>query len=94
MKKLALSLFVVLTTFANVFAQSFEAECPSGQMLNFKIIDPENRYVEISTNTNIHGHLILPETVSYQNQDYTVKEIGAHAFDECQGITGSLIRIL
>ena len=91
MKKLALSLFVVLTTFANVFAQSFEAECPSGQMLNFKIIDPENRYVEISTNTNIHGHLILPETVSYQNQDYTVKEIGAHAFDECQGITGSLI---
>lgn len=91
MKKIALSLFVVLTALTNVFAQNFEAECPSGQMLNFKIIDQENHYVEISTNTNIHGHLILPENVTYQNQDYTVKEIGAHAFDECQGITGSLI---
>lgn len=90
MKKLVLTLFVALATITNIFAQSFEAECPSGQMLKFHVIDQENHYVAISSHQEVQGHLILPETVSYQGQEFTVTEIESDAFYQCHDIVGSL----
>ena len=39
---------------------------------------------------NAQGELVIPETVTYLGFDYTVTEVGDHAFQRCSGLTGTL----
>ena len=39
---------------------------------------------------NAQGELVIPETVTYTGFDYTVTEVGDHAFQRCSGLTGTL----
>ena len=80
MKKLALTFFVVLATIANASAQSFEAECPSGQTLKFKVIDSENLHVKVDSRNDVTGILEIPETVTHNSRNYIVTRIGNSAF--------------
>ena len=39
---------------------------------------------------NAQGELVIPEVVTYMGFDYTVTEVGDHAFQRCSGLTGTL----
>ncbi|MCQ2320361.1 MAG: leucine-rich repeat protein [Bacteroidales bacterium] len=80
MKKSFLALIVVFFTFGNIYAQSFEAECPSGQTLKFKVIDSENLHVKVDSENDVAGALVIPETVTHNGRNYTVTQIGHSAF--------------
>ena len=41
--------------------------------------------------TSATGSLTIPETVTYDDNDYPVTIIGMHAFEHCTGLTGDLI---
>lgn len=80
MKKSFLALIVVFFTFGNIYAQSFEAECPSGQTLKFKVIDSKNLHVKVDSENDVAGALVIPETVTHNGRNYTVTQIGHSAF--------------
>ncbi len=72
----------------------FSAVAPSGQTLYYNIIDADNHYVEVicpqlswSGFTKPTGTLALPETVTYNDETYTLTSIGYAAFYNCTGIT-------
>ena len=85
----------------------FSAQCPSGQLLYYKIESNNPNYVSVSypnytsgdpwggSYTSPTGDIILPETVNYTNHGvtttYTVVAVGACAFKNCTGLTGSLV---
>ena len=81
----------------------FSAVCSTGQTLYYNIINATNHYVEIThPGTSIitpwdgytqpTGSITLPSAVTNNNNGvtYTVTKIGDHAFDGCNGLTGSL----
>ena len=79
----------------------FLATCETGQTLYYNIIDAYNEYVEIvapaygNTDpwygfTKPTGPITLPSSVYHNETNYTVVAIGASAFSNCYGLTGSL----
>ena len=97
-----ISLFVILIMgMGTTFAADFSAVCSTGQTLYYNITNPTLHYVELTypgTDTNHPwngytrpvGNITLPSTVTYNGITYTVTKIGNHAFDLCDGLTGSL----
>ena len=80
----------------------FPIICPNGQTLYFRITDAANYHVEV-TYPNHHeddgywedyellpGDVIIPETIEYGGNTYTVTSIGNHAFCQCDSFNGSL----
>ena len=94
---LLLALFLGLgTAYASDFSEMY-----SGKTFYFNIIDATNHYVEITFPGTSHtnpwsghtmptGSLTLPSTISHDGTNYPVTAIGAYAFYECDGLTGSL----
>ena len=81
----------------SAFADSdydFSSVCSSGQTLYYYIIDATNYQVEMtspgSSTWDPSGNIILPGSVTYNGNTYTVSRIGHHTFYECTGLTGSL----
>ena len=80
------TLFILLTYFAallqvsaevgDTFSYSYE-----GQTLNYTIIDENDKQVSVS-NSSVEGSLVIPESVTKDDYDYKVVEIGALAFIE------------
>ena len=80
----------------------FSATCTSGQTLYYRIIDAEKHWVSIVAPNNDTwdygwngfikptGNITLPETVTHNDINYTVKAIGNFAFTDCTSLTGSL----
>ena len=79
-------LFVMMPVSAfaeeNTFSYSYE-----GQTLMYKIVDMDNKTVEVSKNQSIEGSVKIPETVEYENKTYTVVAIGMLAFYNDQELT-------
>ena len=82
----------------------FSAVCPSGHTLFYKITDNINHYVTMTypgSNSPSQiwseaggkptGHIILPETVTYNNIVYTVTAIDDFTFRTCYGLIGDLV---
>lgn len=82
----------------------FSAQCSSGQILYYKIIDATNHYAEVVApcigDYNIPswngftmpvGDLVLPENVEYDGSIYSMISIGVNAFGDCHGITSIII---
>lgn len=79
----------------------FSAECSTGQLLYYNIIDSNRHYVGLTfpgpDYWPYHGYdkpvgdIVLPESVVYDGITYTVTVIGRSAFDGCSGLTGSLV---
>ena len=82
MKKLLFIALVVFFAIGNIMAQdiTFSASCPTGQTINFKIIDSERLYVEVASDNDVTGVLEIPETVSFDGQDFVVTKLGDNAF--------------
>lgn len=104
-KALHSALFVLLLGVAGMtkmYAYDFSAVCETGQTLYYNITDAVNHYVELtcpgmssynsswSGFTEPAGDIILPESVQYEGNTYTVTSISAWAFYDCRGLTGSL----
>ncbi len=72
----------------------FFAVCESGQTLYYRILSSHEVIVVAPGSSPTWGgferptgDLIIPETVEYEGDTYTVVSIGANAFDECQELT-------
>ena len=106
MKKLVLLSVIVCLSLIGTAQEAdfdFSATNESGQMLYYNILDSVAHTVEITCPgqvVNYHsgwegyqqpsGQLILPSTVSYNGQDYTMVALGDNAFYLCDGIRGNL----
>ena len=66
----------------NTFSYPYE-----GQTLMYKIVDVDNKTVEVSKNQSIEGSVKIPETVEYNGETYTVVAIGFQAFYKDQKLT-------
>lgn len=92
--KQKLILFAVLfTTIAipqSVKAYSFSAVAPSGQTLYYDIVSGGVSVTSQNTayyNTYPTGVLIIPDSVEYNGNIYSVTSIGESAFSGCSGLT-------
>ena len=75
------------------FAFDFEAVCPSGQTLCYKITDNENHYVTVVSPTfgynNLNGEMTIPDVVTVNDSiSYQVTGIGDNADNAFSGCTG------
>ena len=66
----------------NTFPYQYE-----GQTLMYKIVDTDEKTVEVSKNQSIEGSVKIPETVEYNGERYTVVAIGMQAFGNDQKLT-------
>ena len=94
MKKIIYILLLVLLA-SPAFSQAdekadFSAVCPTGQVLYYKIID----YGEVNVCYNLQnpellgGHIKIPRTVKYNDQNFVVTGIADEAFSNCIRIQG------
>lgn len=75
-----------------VQAQTFNAECATGQLLKYRVLTSDPTAVAlIGYDGIIAGPISLPSSVAYGGKEYTVKEIRDHAFFHCSNLTGSLV---
>ena len=83
-----------------MYAYDFSAVCSTGQTLYYNITDASNHYVELTSPyynsgwsgyTKPTGEIVLPKTVRHNGVNYSVTSIGSHAFNLCNGLTGSLV---
>lgn len=102
-KKSLRSVLLVLLLFAagitNLWASfDFSAIAPSGQTMYYRITNNINKDVSLTYPGYYYdspwqgynkptGNLIIPFCVEYNGELYTVSEIGAHAFENCSGLT-------
>ena len=98
------ALFVLLLNVVGMtkgYAYDFSAVCPTGQTLYYNITDVENHYVELTCPganqgnawngyINPTGNIILPDSVEYDDNVYSVTSIGNYAFSGCSGLTDNL----
>lgn len=102
--KTLLALLAVLTFTAKVYGQlpyDFSATAPSGQTLYYKIIDSTQVGVVHPNNSGSNseyasGDLIIPDSVSYCGNTYTVTQLITHhfiqgAFTQCSTLTSVYI---
>ena len=75
----------------NAKAFDFSAVCSSGQTLYYNIISTSAKTAELcGCESGASGNIVLPGLVNYDGDTYTVTRIGSHAFNWCDGLTGSL----
>ncbi|MBR4197789.1 MAG: leucine-rich repeat protein [Bacteroidales bacterium] len=75
-------LVALMSCSIQVTAQDFSATTPSNHMLDYKITSSTSPYtVMVVGGNNITGHLIIPDTVSYNGITYVVDEIDTMAFE-------------
>ena len=83
MKKIILSLALLLTVSMSAFAQTF---LNNGIM--YKILSEEDKTVEVNIGSSFNGsELIIPEKVTYSEKEYTVTGIGEMAFFNKKSVT-------
>ena len=105
-KALRAALFVLLLSvvgMTKMYAYDFSAVCETGQTLYYNITDAVNHHVELtypgtydyfyswSGFTKPTGNIILPESVQYEGNTYTVTSIGMSTFYDCWDLTGMKI---
>ncbi len=94
MKRVLLAMFFFAATVCTSWAQyvQFSAVAPSGQTVDYDIIDSYNYYVSVTySSSGYYGNLIIPDQVIYQSSVYTVTAISSDAFSYCIGLTSVTI---
>lgn len=93
-KQLFLFLSALLLTASSAFAYDFSTIAPSGQTLYYNISGnsatvtfPHTYYYDWSGYTMPTGDLIIPSSVTHNEQTYSVTSIGSSAFSNCSGLT-------
>ena len=86
MKKLVLTLAILVGFAMQALAYDFESVAPTGQTLCYTIISDSTVYVEM-VYYGVEGAVEIPETVSYNGVDYQVVGIDTNAFANQSGMT-------
>jgi hypothetical protein len=82
MKK-GLLLFMLLLTSLATYAYDFESNG-----IYYRITSHDDETVEVTSgDTNYSGEVVIPETVTYSDTEYTVNTIGYSAFRDCRSLT-------
>ncbi len=88
-----LMLIAVLLTGSHAFAHDFEVNG-----IYYNIISQNDKTLEVtyrgssSSEFNEYtGDIVIPETISYDNNTYSVTSIGMEAFANCSGLTSAII---
>ncbi|MBR4688937.1 MAG: leucine-rich repeat protein [Bacteroidales bacterium] len=103
MKKLFFPLLVAVFAAVQANAYQFSAESPSGHMLYYDIISQEDKTVNVTYEKNTNepyenppvGDLIIPGTVEYDGETYTVIGVGKRydrPFYNCTKLTSVTIQ--
>ena len=98
----AMMIMLLLGAVGKMYAYDFSAVCETGQTLYYNIINATNHYVELTYPGSTmwdpwngyilpEGMIVLPESVSYENTEYTITKIGSCAFYNCTGLSGDLV---
>ncbi len=89
-QKLATLFLVVIASAGNLFAWDYEKISIGGLYFN---LDRLNLEAEVTSMPSGHynGNIVIPTTVVYSSNTYTVIGIGAEAFSECTGLTSVTI---
>ena len=103
MKKVSLIILLIILSFHG-FGRSyydFSAVCETGQTLYYKIIYGTDHEVKLTYPGSLNdpyqgfeepqGEIILPETVMYEGQTYTVTAIDNNTFRGCANLIGALV---
>lgn len=91
MRKIIYTLLLVMAFLTNAKAFDFSAVCSSGQTLYYNIISASAKTAELcGCESGASGNIVLPVSVNYEGDTYTVTRIGDHAFNWCVGLTGNL----
>ena len=103
MKKVSLIILLIILSFHSFGRDyyDFSAVCETGQTLYYKIIYGTDHEVRLTYPGGFNdpyqgfeepqGEIILPETVMYEGQTYTVTAIDNNTFRGCANLTGTLI---
>ena len=103
MKKVFLIASLIILSFHSFGRDyyDFSAVCETGQTLYYKIIYGTDHEVRLTYPGGLNdpyqgfeepqGEIILPETVMYEGQTYTVTAIDNNTFRGCANLTGTLI---
>ncbi len=86
MKKHLLMLLGVLMAVLPALAQEFSYEY-EGQTIKYGIRSWEERTVGICEGNSVNGDVIIPPTVTYEGEEFTVSFINGGAFWHCTGMT-------
>lgn len=89
MKKTICTLSFLLFSISNIYAQKFYVENEQGQLIGYTVISKEDKNVAIIKGKKKYSDktYIIPETVTYNSEVYTVTELGEKAFHECENVT-------
>ncbi len=86
-KRRALLLLVTVMVSISVHAADFVVNG-----ISYKITDQKGFVVAVTSgDTKYTGRVVIPATVSYNGQSYTVKAIGNNAFDRCTDLTAVVV---
>lgn len=92
--------FMCFVGLTEMMAYDFTAVCPSGQTLYYRITSSTNHTVAFTCPNSANpwdgfprptGNIVLPTTVTYNDNTYTVTTIDESAFAACVGLTGDLV---
>ena len=81
MKKLITSLVFAIAAIC-AYAQSFQYEG-----INYNVLSASDKTCELASYNDVSGDITIPETVTYNNDQYTVTSIGEGAFINCSSLT-------
>ena len=84
-KQLFLIIFIILPMVANADAVEIDG-------IYYTLIAKNDNYAEVTKDPNSYtGNIAIPESVSYNNVEYSVISIGNAAFGGCSGLTSVTI---
>ena len=86
MKRLFLLLALILSVASSVSAEEVQID-----KLWYSLSGTTAEVIQYKDNVKYSGDIVISNTVSYNNTDYTVTSIGDRAFGYCSGLTSITI---
>jgi len=59
--------------------------------INYRVVSLKDSTVKVISGNDYSGDIVIPETVTYNDNTFTVTEIGEDAFEWCSSLTGITI---
>ena len=89
MRRIIYSILLVMAVLTNAKAYDFSAACSTGQTLYYNIISASTAEL-CGCQAGASGNIVIPGSVDYNGNTYTVTEIGTKAFEWFSALTGAL----
>ena len=95
MKKILTTIFAMLMASSNLFAHDFEFPNSDGVTIYYNWANSEKKELSVTccsySYIKYSGNVIIPESVVYENNVYSVTSIGESAFYNCNDLTSVTI---